>query len=136
MATPTAKVTDQERQSDPAAQTPPDPAAVCRLMAEHVRRLSPGAVNLRVLWDVPGVAVPGVLPLTPPAPDLSELAADILEVLTDAGGWLHGHEIGKRLDPREPVDHATGTFKRAVDELKAGGLIDTHNRKGYRVKRL
>lgn len=135
MATPTARA-DQERQSDPAVQTPLDPAAVYRQVVEIVRRFSPAATNLRLVWDIPGVDQPGVLPLSPPAPDLSELAADILEVLTDAGGWLHGHEVGRRLDPREPVDHTAGHFKRALDELKAAGLMESSTRKGYRGKRL
>jgi hypothetical protein len=109
---------------------------VYRQVVDILRRASPGATNIRLVWDVPGVTVPGVLPLSPPAPELSELAADILEVLTDAGGWLHGHEIGRRLCPGDPVDHAGGSFKRAMDELKANELIEANTRKGYRSKRL
>ncbi len=124
------------RPDPPKPDPEPDPAELYRALAALIRRVSPGATNPRLVWDVPGNSVPASIPLDTPAPDLSETAADILEVLKDAEGWLSGEEVGRRMNPTDPVDHTSGTFKRAIEELKEAKLIDSLKRKGYKAKQL
>ena len=109
---------------------------VLRLVSLMLRRRQSDAVDPCLVWKVPGNAQQGCIPLPKVVPDLSELAADILEVLVDAEGWLNGAEIGRRLNPTEPVNHTDGTFRRAVDQLKDADLIEKPSqRKGYKAKR-
>lgn len=123
-------VSSSPSQTDPPVMSTED---LYRGLAELLRQISPGASNPRLVWDIPGNDTPGMLPLVVPAVVLSELARDILEVLEDCGGWLNGEEIGRRLNPRDPFDHTAGTFRRAVEDLKAAGRIETSRHKGYRA---
>lgn len=124
-----------------AGQSPEelDTVTLFRLVVERLRAISPaGVANPRLVWDIPGNAVPGSLPLVVPAVKLSQLAADILEVLRDGEGWLHGEEIGRLLNPRDPIDYTSGSFKRAMAELTDATpkLVESNTRKGYRANDL
>lgn len=128
---------DQDAADAPAGvQSPPDAATVARLVAQLVRVVAPSATNIRIQYDVPqgkGVALAGVIPLPVSKPSLSELAADIMAVLDklSPGQWLNGAALAAAIDPANPPDHTAGGWRRAVDELKAHEMIDTHPRKGY-----
>jgi ribosomal protein S19E (S16A) len=120
------------------AQTIPTEAFV-RFVAAVIRRKSSGVpIDPEIHWKVEGCSreqtIP--IPMTRVTVVLSELARDILEVLVDAEGWLNKTEIGRRMNPADPVNAEAGTFKRALDQLKENGLVETHQRKGFKAKRL
>lgn len=66
---------------------------------------------------------------------LSKLADRLLDVLRDMpdGEWTSGAALARMADPSGDLEHHSGTFKRAVDDLRKARLIET-GRKGYRAK--
>lgn len=145
MATPRASTDPVEAADDARGdQSPPDSSGmsdveILHLVALMLRRRSPDAVDPCLVWRIPGNTQQGCIPIPvrkADVSDLGELARDILEVLVDAEGWLNGAEIGKRLNPGNPVNHTDGTFRRAIDELKDNDLIEKPSqRKGYKAKK-
>lgn len=133
------KATTAEELTDAPAGGPAtvaDAATVARMVAELVRLVAPSATNIRIQYDVPqgkGAVLPGVIPLPVIRPRLSDLASSIFDVLEKLmpGEWMNGAALAAEIDPDSPPDHTTGTWRRAVDELKGYDLIDSHPRKGY-----
>jgi hypothetical protein len=115
-----------------------DTPTLFREVVSRLRMASPaGMANPRFEWDIPGNAIPGRIPLAVPDPKLSEMADEIIDVLRDAEGWMNGAAIAASIDPTGNTEHVGGSFKRAIDELKAAGLIEEpHRRKGYKAKKL
>jgi hypothetical protein len=116
------------------AQSPPDPAAVYRLVAEWVQSIYPTARNLRIVGDVPDESGSSTT-FRFPVPTRVELDPDVLDaaivgVLSGlkAGHRLSGAALAIQID--EDLDHTGGTFKRAVRRLRAAGRIDS-DRAGY-----
>ena len=134
--------TPEPREGDAAGvpQSPPPLTAdvVYRWLHERVRVMSPGGVNLRLVYDVPmggGRFVPGTIPI-PALAQLSELADQLYAVLVkmvQPGEWVNGAAWAALAD--ENLDHKSGSFKRAVNELKDAELIESSNQQGYRVRR-
>lgn len=111
---------------------------VFRWLHDRVHAVSPGSINLRVVFDVPmggGRFVSGSLPI-PATSQLSELADQLYAAImktVQPGEWLNGAAWAAMVD--ENLDHKGGSFKRAVNELKDAELIESSNQQGYRAKR-
>lgn len=120
-----------------AVQTPPDPAAVCRLVAAWVQSMYPTARNLRIVGEVPdpsGSSATFRLPVpTDGEIDPDELDAAIVAVLAGLkpGVRMSGAVLAMSID--EDLDHTGGTFRRSIRRLKAAGKIDS-DRAGYFLK--
>lgn len=71
---------------------------------------------------------------TPTAADLSELAERMVDALRKVNGWVNGAALAMILDPTGDTECHSGSFKRAVSELKRAGLIRTNKQYGYRAK--
>ena len=69
------------------------------------------------------------------AGDLSDLAGRLLESLRDmpAGDWTSGAALARMVDPDGDLESHSGSFKRAMEELRKARLIEG-SRKGYRAK--
>lgn len=64
---------------------------------------------------------------------LGELARSILQALTEAGGeWVGGADLARLVGG--DADHTTGSWRRAVRELKQAGMIETDQALGYRLR--
>lgn len=68
------------------------------------------------------------------AAELSPLAGRMVEALERVGDWVNGAALAMILDPSGDLEHHTGSFKRAVAELKRAGLIRSNKALGYRAK--
>lgn len=66
--------------------------------------------------------------------DLSDLAERMLEKLKAVGDWVNGAALALLLDPDGDLEHQSGGFKRAAQELKKAGLISSNKSLGYRAK--
>lgn len=133
MAPPKATAEAPDTATD-AATVEIDTTTLFRLVIERLRLLSPaGVTNPRLVWEIPGNTVSGSLPLVSLDPKLSDLAAGILAELRKVNGWVNGPALALMVDDSGELDPASGSFKRAVDELKASGLIES-GRKGYQAK--
>ena len=80
------------------------------------------------------VGTPARRPVAAPAPDLSdlpELGREIIQALTEAGGWVTGTELARLIGG--DCDHDSGTWRRVVRVLRDRGLIVTDRHRGYRL---
>lgn len=136
MSAKTAPLGETKSADEPGAvQSPADPVVLSQFAADMVRRVSPTACNLRLVYDVPqphGPPLTGTIPLLTMPPTLSELAADLWEKLRQVDGWINGAAWAAMVDPSLALDHTSGSFKRAVQELKDAELVQPHKQHGYR----
>lgn len=122
-----AKVTP-EREEEAAERGPsaPDLLAILSTGATF------GGVAVRVVrveladGRVQRFELPAVVDAT-----LSELAERMLEALLRVGDWTKGAALALLVDPSGDLEHVSGTFKRAVGELKAAGKIRSDKTQGY-----
>ena len=61
----------------------------------------------------------------------SQVARDVLRVLEEAGDWLIGAEVARRIDPE--MDRDNGHFKEVIRHLREAGLIESSKQNGYRL---
>lgn len=67
--------------------------------------------------------------------DLSDLASRMIDALRDmpSGDWTSGPALARMVDPDGDLESHSGSFKRAVDEMRRAKMIES-GRKGYRAK--
>jgi hypothetical protein len=113
----------------PGHQSPPDPAAVYRQVAELALYLHPTATACRIVFDTPAGASTVAVPMT--TDDPSELDDRIVDVLTNkqrAGEWMKGKVVAAHLD----MEYDGGHLRGALARLARVGTIES-SRAGYRM---
>ena len=119
----------------PVGQSHPTLADMNRVVAAVMQAMYPTIRNVRVVGDIAGPDGAVTLcrlpvPIDGPTSDLKD---SILRTLSKMkpGEWMKGRNVAWDID--ENLDHKSGSFTRAMRELKDEGKIESHKANGYRL---